>query len=54
MYATVHRMCCVKMTRYNLTPCDLLCSVVVDLKVSNIVNLPNVTVSTFLPEDIFG
>jgi acetamidase/formamidase len=25
----------------------------VDLKVSNMVNLPNVTVSAFLPEDIF-
>ena len=31
----------------------VLCSVAVDLKVSNIVNLPNVTVSAFLPEDIF-
>jgi formamidase len=31
----------------------ILCSVAVDLKVSNIVDLPNVTVSAFLPEDIF-
>ena len=31
----------------------VLCSVAVDLKVSNIVDLPNVTVSAFLPEDIF-
>jgi formamidase len=31
----------------------VLCSVAVDLKVSNIVNLPNVTVSAILPEDIF-
>ena len=31
----------------------VLCSVAVDLKISNIVNLPNVTVSAFLPEDIF-
>jgi acetamidase/formamidase len=27
--------------------------VAVDLKISNIVDLPNVTVSAFLPEDIF-
>jgi formamidase len=32
----------------------IICSVAVDLKVSNIVDLPNVTVSAFLPEDIFG
>ena len=31
----------------------ILCSVAVDLKVSNVVDLPNVTVSAFLPEDIF-
>ena len=31
----------------------VLCSVAVDLKVSNVVDLPNVTVSAFLPEDIF-
>ena len=31
-----------------------ICSVAVDLKISNIVDLPNVTVSAFLPEDIFG
>jgi formamidase len=31
----------------------IICSVAVDLKVSNIVDLPNVTVSAFLPEDIF-
>lgn len=31
----------------------IICSVAVDLKISNIVNLPNVTVSAFLPEDIF-
>jgi formamidase len=30
-----------------------LCSVAVDLKISNAVDLPNVTVSAFLPEDIF-
>jgi acetamidase/formamidase len=27
--------------------------VAVDLKISNIVDLPNATVSAFLPEDIF-
>ena len=31
----------------------VICSVAVDLKGSNIVDLPNVTVSAFLPEDIF-
>ena len=31
----------------------VICSVAVDLKVTNIVDLPNVTVSAFLPEDIF-
>jgi formamidase len=30
-----------------------ICSVAVDLKISNAVDLPNVTVSAFLPEDIF-
>ena len=32
----------------------IICSVAVDLRVSNIVDLPNVTVSAFLPEDIFS
>jgi len=31
----------------------IICSVAVDLKISNIVDLPNVTVSAFLPENIF-
>ncbi len=31
----------------------LLCSVAVDLRISNLVDLPNVAVSAFLPEDIF-
>jgi formamidase len=31
----------------------VLCSVAVDLRVSNLVDMPNVTVSAFLPEDIF-
>ena len=31
----------------------VICSVAVDLKISNIVDLPNVTVSAFLPEAIF-
>ena len=31
----------------------VICSVAVDLKISNAVDLPNVTVSAFLPEDIF-
>ena len=31
----------------------VICTVAVDLKISNAVDLPNVTVSAFLPEDIF-
>ena len=31
----------------------IICSVAVDLKISNVVDVPNVTVSAFLPEDIF-
>ena len=32
----------------------VLCSVAVDLRVSNVVDVPNVTVSALLPEDIFS
>jgi len=32
----------------------IICSVAVDLRISNVVDLPNVTVSAFLPEAIFG
>ena len=32
----------------------VICSVAVDLRISNIVDLPNVTVSAFLPLAIFG
>jgi formamidase len=32
----------------------VICSVAVDLRISNVVDLPNVTVSALLPEDIFG
>jgi len=31
----------------------VICSVAVDLRVSNVVDVPNVTVSALLPEDIF-
>jgi formamidase len=31
----------------------IICSVAVDLRISNVVDVPNVTVSAFLPEDIF-
>ena len=31
----------------------IICSVAVDLRLSNVVDLPNVTVSAFLPEGIF-
>lgn len=31
----------------------IICSVAVDLRISNVVDLPNVTVSALLPEDIF-
>jgi formamidase len=32
----------------------VICSVAVDLRVSNVVDVPNYVVSAFLPEDIFG
>jgi formamidase len=32
----------------------VLCSVAVDLRVSNVVDVPNVTVSALLPEAIFA
>ena len=32
----------------------VICSVAVDLRVSNVVDVPNVTVSALLPEDIFN
>ena len=32
----------------------VICSVAVDLKVSNVVDVPNYVVSAFLPEDIFS
>ncbi|MDP6662774.1 MAG: acetamidase/formamidase family protein [SAR202 cluster bacterium] len=38
---------------YSAVQAYVICSVVVDLKISNIVDLPNVTVSAFLPEGIF-
>ena len=38
---------------YTAVQAYVFCSVAVDLKVSNIVDLPNVTVSAFLPEAIF-
>jgi formamidase len=31
----------------------VICSVALDLKVSNVVDVPNVVVSAFLPEEIF-
>ena len=38
---------------YSAEQAYVICSVAVDLRISNIVDLPNVTVSAFLPEDIF-
>ena len=38
---------------YSREQAYIICSVAVDLRVSNVVDLPNVTVSAFLPEDIF-
>ncbi len=32
----------------------IICSVAVDLRISNLVDLPNVTVAALLPEAIFG
>ena len=31
----------------------VICSVAVDLRISNVVDVPNYVVSAFLPEDIF-
>jgi formamidase len=31
----------------------VICSVAVDLRISNVVDVPNVVVSALLPEDIF-
>lgn len=38
---------------YSREQAYVICSVAVDLRISNAVDLPNVTVSAFLPEDIF-
>ena len=38
---------------FNRNQAYAICSVAVDLKISNAVDLPNVTVSAFLPEGIF-
>ena len=38
---------------YSREQAYVICSVAVDLRISNIVDLPNVTVSAFLPEGIF-
>ena len=38
---------------WNRDQAYIICSVAVDLRISNVVDLPNVTVSAFLPEDIF-
>jgi formamidase len=32
----------------------VICSVAVDLRISNVVDLPNVVVSALLPEEIFS
>lgn len=39
---------------YSAVQAYVICSVAVDLRISNIVDLPNVTVSAFLPEGIFS
>ena len=38
---------------YTAEQAYVICSVAVDLRISNIVHLPNVTVSALLPEGIF-
>ncbi len=38
---------------YTRNQAYVICSVAVDLKVSNVVDVPNYTVSAFLPEDLF-
>ena len=39
---------------YSREQAYVICSVAVDFKVSEVVDLPNVCVSAFLPLDIFG
>jgi formamidase len=38
---------------YSREQAYVICSVAVDLRVSQVVDVPNVTVSALLPEDIF-
>jgi formamidase len=38
---------------YTREQADVICSVTVDLRISNVVDVPNYVVSALLPEDIF-
>ena len=51
--ALVHMIQLLQERGWSMEQAYVICSVAVDLRVSNIVDLPNVTVSALLPEDIF-
>ena len=51
--ALVHMIQLLQERGWSMEQAYVICSVAVDLRVSNLVDLPNVTVSALLPEDIF-
>jgi formamidase len=51
--ALVHMIELLRERGWSMEQAYVICSVAVDLRVSNLVDLPNVTVSALLPEDIF-
>ena len=51
--ALIHMIALLEERGFSREQAYAICSVAVDLKISNAVDLPNVTVSAFLPEDIF-
>jgi formamidase len=51
--ALVHMIELLRQRGWSMEQAYVICSVAVDLRVSNLVDLPNVTVSALLPEDIF-
>jgi formamidase len=52
--ALVHMIELLRGRGWSMEQAYVICSVAVDLRVSNLVDLPNVTVSALLPEDIFA
>ena len=51
--ALIHMIELLQERRWTREQAYVICSVAVDLRISNVVDLPNVTVSALLPEDIF-